>query len=408
MDPMELKTIYIADDNITDRLILETTLKKLGFRVRAFLNGTDIYNAIYATDTPVIALLDWLMPGRNGVDICKSLSDEPPQQPVYLIVVTSRSEKDDIAFALENGANDFVSKPFNVPELKARVDVGIRFLKLHKQLIDSNSRLLEYTRHVESLAEERAVQLVQADRLSTIGLLSAGMAHEINNPTSFVAINIQTLEENLQSITNALKPGATETELQKAAILIDVIPEILHEMKNGVARIKTIVNGLKTYSHMSQNEHTKFTINDCIESALQLCANKLKYHVTINKEFSSRTPIYGNMGQIEQVFINLLTNAADAIESTGKEGFLHITTEDRGGRVVSVIRDTGPGVPESKIEQVFMPFFTTKPVGKGTGLGLSISKNIINDHKGELLLENHPDGGAVFTVILNAHGEVQS
>jgi C4-dicarboxylate-specific signal transduction histidine kinase len=403
----KIDTLFIADDNLIDRMILEKTLQKFGYSVVTFENGELILKEIQKATRPVLAVLDWLMPGMDGVEVCKLLIKDPPNVPVYLIIVTSRTDKNDVAYALENGADDFVAKPFSQVELRARINVGVRLLTLRQQLIDSNTRLLEYTRSMEALAAERAEQLVRADRLSTIGILSAGMAHEINNPSSFVAINIQTLEENMPLIGAVLKEGASEEQIKSAENFISTIPEILAEMKSGMARIKTIVNGLKTYSHMSHEKRNWIEIEQCIHSALQLCENRLKYHIKVVKDFKKTPKIFGDANQIEQVLINLFTNAADAIEETGKDGTLYITTDFINEKVIVNVHDTGSGIPENKIEKIFMPFFTTKPIGKGTGLGLSISRNIINDHKGELLIENHPEGGANFKIILNGPREIE-
>ncbi len=395
-----LKTIYIADDNAVDRMILQATLQKMGFEVTAFSSGIAIYEALRKADQPLIALLDWLMPDRNGVDICNDLSLDPPQSPLHTIIVTSRTDKSDVAFALENGADDFVAKPLDLAELRARINVGIRLLTFRQQLLDSNERLLDHTKIVEELAAARAEQLIRADRLSTIGILSAGIAHEINNPTSFVSVNIQTLEENLPVLNSAMNDYPSEEQKQMARFFLATFPEIVGEMKNGIARIRNIVNGLKTYAYAGPEKHDWFIIDDCIESALQLCANRLKYHVTVRKQFAAPLRVHGDKYQIEQVFVNLFTNAADAIEETGTDGTLELSTEYSNEKVIVSIHDTGPGIPAGALEKIFMPFYTTKAIGKGTGLGLSISKNIITDHKGELIVENHPGGGALFLITL--------
>lgn len=400
-------TIFIADDSMIDRLILEKTLKNFGYTVTSFDNGESVYKKILAAEQPVLVLLDWLMPGMDGVKVCQALVENPPVVPVYAIIVTSRTDSNDVAFALDNGADDFVAKPYNQIELRARINVGVRLLTLRQQLIESHKNLLEYSKSMEKLAAERAEQLVRADRLSTIGVLSAGMAHEINNPASFVAINIQTLEENMHVIEDALGNDTNVERIDLAKKFITNVPEILQEMKSGMTRIRTIVNGLKTYSHMSHEKREWFEIERCIDSALKLCENRLKYQISVIKDFKNSRKVYGDSNQIAQVFINLFTNAADAIEEHSKEGKLFITTEWNNGKVIVKVRDTGPGIPDSKMEKICMPFFTTKPVGKGTGLGLSISSNIINDHKGELLIGNHPEGGAVFTIILNGSREAE-
>jgi C4-dicarboxylate-specific signal transduction histidine kinase len=336
------------------------------------------------------------------------LSVSPPPEPVYTIIVTSRTEKRDIAYALENGADDYITKPFDIAELRARINVGIRLLTFKRQSIDSNARLLEYTKQMEKLAEDRAEQLVRADRLSTIGRLSAGIAHEINNPCSFIAVNIQTIEEHWELIVDAFAGVLSDEKKAEAGRFASMMPDIIDEMKSGVTRIKRIVNGLKTYAHPLSGKSSPFRLDACIESALQLCANKLKYHVRVKTELTATPKIFGDLYQIEQVFVNLFTNAADAIEESGKDGTLTVTTKEEGGFVIAAVRDSGPGFPKTVLENLFVPFKTTKPVGNGTGLGLSISRNIVKDHKGDLIIENHPDGGAYCKVMLPGMGrEVQ-
>lgn len=395
-----IESIYIADDSNTDRMILEAILKKLGYKVTSFATGTAVFDAIQLISEPIIILLDWLMPDRSGIDICMELVKRPPPGLIYIIIATSRSDKSDIAYALENGADDFITKPFDKTELRARINAGIRLLTFHEHLIASNQRLITYTKKIEQLADSRAQQLLHADRLSTIGVLSAGIAHEINNPTSFVSINIQTLEENFPLLTELSTNSSTDEQKQKALNFIAIMPEIFNEMKNGVARIRNIVNGLKIYAHVPTKEHKWFSVDECIESALLFCSNRLKGFSSIKKELSKLPQIFGNQDQLEQVLVNLFTNAVDAIEDTKKKGTLAISTKLEDEKVIISVHDNGPGVPKDKLDEIFMPFFTTKPIGKGTGLGLSISKNIISDHQGELLVSNNPDGGAVFKIIL--------
>ena len=397
--------VFIADDNNVDRTILESALRKLGFAVVTFSSGIAAHAAIREACTPLIAVLDWMMPDRSGVAICKDISDNPPPNPVYLLVVTSRIAKSDIAFALDNGANDHVAKPFDIAELQARINVGVRLLESRQQVLDSNQRLLEHTKNIEALAEARAEQLVHADRLSTVGILAAGMAHEINNPTSFIAVNIQTLAENLPVLLAGSKDNASGEQRKKAAGFLAEIPEILAEMTSGVDRIRRIVTGLKSYVRSGPAKPEWVNIDDSIEAALHLCANRLKYHVTVVKNFSDTPPVKLDINQIEQVFVNLFTNAADAIEGTGKDGVLAISTENTDGSIVVTVHDSGPGIPASALKKMFTPFFTTKPTGKGTGLGLSISSNIIMEHGGELFAANHPGGGALFTIRLPAKRE---
>jgi two-component system, NtrC family, sensor kinase len=393
-------TVLVADDSDIDRMVIESALQKLGYQTQCFDSGASILKAIMKSDRPLIALLDWIMPDGNGVDICRDLSTTPPAHPVYIIMLTGKTEKTDIAYALENGADDYIVKPFNVVELKARICVGIRLIDSKQRLIEINERLLDHTKHIEGIAEARAEQLIQADRLSTIGMLSAGIAHEINNPCSFIAVNIQTLEDSWPIMADALDENASIERKQKAYEILSMAPEIVAEMKNGVTRIKNIVGSLKTYIYPNSEKSTWFRVEYSVESALQLCANRLKYHITVEKTFAETPEVFGDRLQLEQVFVNLFTNAADAMEETQKDGLLSITTELRNDTVITYVRDTGPGISKTVFDKIFLPFLTTKPVGKGTGLGLSISRNIMKAHGGDLEAENMPGKGARFKVLM--------
>lgn len=396
-----MNTVFIADDNNTDRMILENALLKIGFSTRTFDSGLSIFRAIVESDSPVVALLDWVMPDKSGVDICRTLTMSPPQQPVYAIVITSRTEKADIAYALENGADDYVAKPFDIPELGARIKAGFRLINAKRQLMDNNARLIEYARRLEGIADERTEQLTRADRLSTIGILSAGIAHEINNPCSFISVNLQTLEENMPPIIRAIDKNSSEDEREAAGKITALYPEIFREMKNGIARIRNIINGLKTYVHPVCGNNTGFSIESCIDSALHLCENCLKYNITVKKEYSETPDVFGDQTEIEQVFINLFTNAADAIEESKNKGILTITTACEDDNVIINVRDSGPGIPEEVMNKMFLPFHTRKPAGKGTGLGLYISKNIMKSNRGDIQVKNRPEGGACFTLRLS-------
>lgn len=393
--------IIIADDNPTDRLILRSILESMGHVVSIFDNGIEAYNAIYTSNEPTISILDWHMPEMDGVTICHKLFNDPPKHPFYNIIITGKTLEENINKALEMGANDYIEKPIKPLELKARINAGLRMLSIAELQLKSNARLLDYTTRIEEIAQERAQQLVHAERLSSLGILSAGLAHEINNPVSFISVNIDTLEENCVILKNALNnKNMSPEEIRRAELFINTIPEILAEMKSGIGRIREIINGLKTYVHKNNSNKTTFYINDCIDSAISLCQNKLKDKVSLNLKLDKNFPIFGSANEIEQIIINLLINATDAIESFKENGNISISTFKNDNNVIIEITDDGPGIPKDKIENIFTPFFTTKEVGKGTGLGLSISQNIIKSYNGSLLAENNEFAGAKFTIIL--------
>ncbi len=395
--------IIIAEDSITDSTIAQATLRAFGYETEVFSDGESALSAIRRATKPVLALIDWSMPGADGVTVCKQVISDPPIHPVHTIIITSRDSNKDKAYALEHGAGDFIAKPFDPQVLRARVSVGVRLLTTLMEHRKSNARLLEYTKKIEIMAEERASQLVHADRLSTIGTLSAGIAHEINNPATFISVNISTLRRNAAILANVLENECNETNRKRAAMFLRTLPEMLDEMDNGIARIREIVTGLKTYIYKSTQNSQGFSINDCIENSLKLCYNRLKYNFEVQKMLNDVPSVRGVSQQIEQVLVNLIINAADAIDDTGKKGSITISSQYRNGTVTVTVADDGPGIPKNDLNSVFNPFFTTKPVGKGTGLGLSISANIIREHRGTIDVENRPEGGTEFRINIPAY-----
>lgn len=393
--------IIIADDNPTDRVIIETILNDIGFKGIAFNNGIDAYNAINTSKEPVIAILDWEMPGLNGIDICQRLYNDPPQQPFHIIIVTAKTTEHYIYEALDKGANDFIEKPIKSFELKARIKAGLRILSIAELQIESNVRLLDYTTRIEQLAQERAQQLIHAERLSSLGVLSAGLAHEINNPVSFISVNINTLEENFPKLNSLLSGNNVKAEdYEKGKAFLETMPEILDEMKSGIDRIMEIINGLKTYVYKDNSQKKHFSIIKCINEAIKLCKNRLKYNITLMLNLIDDFELFGSENEMQQIFVNLLINATDAIEGHKTKGTISVSTRSTNNNFLITIEDNGPGLPEDKTNQIFTPFFTTKEVGKGTGLGLSISQNILKKYNGEIYAENIPNGGAKFNIIL--------
>jgi len=269
-------------------------------------------------------------------------------------------------------------------------------------------------------------QLVQNEKLACIGQLAAGVAHEINTPVGFVASNFQTLEGYLKKIRDLLTMhdkfiGQIET-LEKKELLnkidsisqardamkIDFILEDLHELfddsKEGLERITNIVQNLRDFSRIDQpGSLDEYNINDGIEATLAVAKNEIKYDADIKMDLSKVPPVLCHSSQINQVFLNVLVNASQAIKSQEKDdrGTITIRTYATDDDVVCEISDDGPGITPDILSKVFDPFFTTKPVGKGTGLGLSVSYDIIvNKHKGELLADSTVGEGTKFTIKL--------
>lgn len=257
-------------------------------------------------------------------------------------------------------------------------------------------------------------QLLHSEKMASIGQLAAGVAHEINNPIGFVNSNVGTLHEYLQDLLRVLDTyerhdallqgdAAATQEIRdvRDAVNLDFLREdsvaLLTESKEGLARVRKIVQNLKDFSHAGHGEWQLADLHKELESTLNIVWNEIKYKATVVKEFGELPEVECLPSELNQVFMNLLVNAAHAISN---QGIITIRTAPQGEDVLIEIADTGEGIPPEHIPRLFEPFFTTKPVGKGTGLGLSLSYGIVNKHHGKIDVESTPGKGTVFRVRL--------
>ncbi len=255
--------------------------------------------------------------------------------------------------------------------------------------------------------------VLQQEKMASIGQLAAGVAHEINNPTGFITSNLGTLEKYVSKLTEFINFQTSEIaslstsekielmKKQRSKLKVDYIlndvGDLVKESLDGADRIKKIVQNLKSFSRIDDSENQSADINECIESTLNIVWNELKYKTTVKKEYGDLPHAICNPQQINQVFMNLLVNAAQAIETQGE---ILIKTWNGGGSVHISITDTGCGIPQDKISKIFEPFYTSKEVGQGTGLGLSIAYDIVKKHNGEILITSEPGKGTTFKVTL--------
>ncbi len=281
------------------------------------------------------------------------------------------------------------------------VDRGIRQLKSTLQKKKSKLQLIENYKKLKEIKS----QLIQSEKMASIGTISAGIAHEINNPLSFLLTNSEVLKEYLDLLMgyiSKLENGFAENDDKgKLKENIDYIltdtPMLMRESLEGIERIREIINGLRVFSRADDGEIKEFNINACIESSLRLVSNELKHKCKIGKRLESQAKIKGSEGQIIQVLTNLIVNGAQAIEEFG---IIEINSKDENDNVVISIKDNGKGISKENLNNLFTPFFTTKPAGQGTGLGLSISYGIVKRHKGTINVESSIGIGTVFNISL--------
>lgn len=282
-------------------------------------------------------------------------------------------------------------------------------LRAMTRALETEHRKLEQAYNDLKLAQAK---VVQQEKMATIGQLAAGVAHEINNPTGFIMSNLGSLQKYAERLKTFIRlqsdalAGLPEEVLQPIAdqrrmLKIDAITEdlgsLLRESLDGAERITKIVQDLKSFSRVDEPEMKRVDINAGIESTINIVWNELKYKASITKEYGPIPPIMCNAGQLNQVFMNLLVNAAHAIE---KQGLITIRTWNEGGNVNVAISDTGCGIPPEQVGRIFEPFYTTKPVGQGTGLGLAIACDIVKKHNGTIEVVSEVGKGTTFTIRL--------
>ena len=257
-------------------------------------------------------------------------------------------------------------------------------------------------------------QLLQSEKMASIGQLAAGVAHEINNPIGYVYSNLGTLEKYVQDTfgmiglyeqaVGAIADEAVRARLQAAMEKLDVaflkedLRALMAESKDGITRVKQIVQNLKDFSHVDASDEWRFAdLRKGLDSTLNIVSNEIKYKADVIREYGDIPEIECLPSQLNQVFMNLLVNAAHAIE---ERGAITVRTGAHGGEVWVEIADTGKGISPENMQKIFDPFFTTKPIGQGTGLGLSLSYGIIQKHHGRIEVQSEVGKGTAFRVWL--------
>jgi two-component system NtrC family sensor kinase len=415
--------ILIAEDDYVSRLLVKKAVKKIGHEVLEAENGKIAWE-MFVKHEPDMIISDWMMPEMDGIQLCRHIRGSKKKTYSYIILLTAKDKTTDLVEVFEAGADDYIIKPFKPDELRSRINSGERITKLESQhhamqeeLIQKNSKL---DQTLKTLKATQA-QILQSEKMASIGQLAAGVAHEINNPIGFISSNLEALNDYMQDVNTlidryqqllaAIKAaggGEGEVKAKVSAIteyeeqieieyLKDDIPELLSDCKEGTGRVGRIVGDLKSFAHPGNDKKTLIDINKGIESTLNVVYNELKYKATVTKNLGDILRVEGYPQKLNQVFMNILVNAGQAIEEKGE---IKIETLTRDGNAVIRISDTGCGIEKENISKIFDPFFTTKEIGKGTGLGMNIAYNIIQEHKGTIEIDSEVGKGTTFIITL--------
>ena len=359
--------ILIVDDDESCRILLKAILVQQGHEVLECQDAFEAMTALKAPDAPTLIILDWQMPQKTGLKVCREIREMPDSESKYVIMLTARSERDDILAGLRVGANDYLTKPIQAMEIKSRVDVGISILELKKVI-----------------ALQQA-SLMNSARIAAIGELAAGVAHEINNPLAIIQLNVDCLSD-------------IKTKFPADR---DLVKSACETVSSSVDRIAQILKGLKYFAMEADDEPNEKTgLSWLIMSTLALCNSRYKNH-GVELVWEPRTQAIEFeccSGQILQVLYHLLNNAFQAVLPLA-EKWIHLDVQEIGPDIQISITDSGRGIAPNLRPKLMLPFFTTRQPGQGQGLGLSITKGIVEKHGGKLWLdENSPNTRFVITL----------
>ncbi|NOX33691.1 MAG: response regulator [Deltaproteobacteria bacterium] len=369
---------------------------------------------------------DWMMPEMDGIELCRKIRASGKKTYSYIMLLTAKDKTSDLVEVFEAGADDYIIKPFKPDELRSRINTGERIVKLESEHHELQQKLIRNNKKLDQALENLKAtqsQILQSEKMASIGQLSAGVAHEINNPIGFIGSNLDALSDYMKDLDTLMghhrklsrvleKSGPenlsdevknqikTITECEKDIeidYLMEDIPELLNDCKDGTKRVGRIVGDLKSFAHPGNDKQMLFDINKGLESTLNVVNNEIKYKATVTRDLGEIPLVEGFPQKLNQVFMNILVNAAQAIEEKGE---IKIQTRKEGKDVKIFISDTGCGIKKENLSKIFDPFFTTKEIGKGTGLGMNIAYNIIKDHKGKIDVKSVPGKGTTFEITL--------
>jgi two-component system NtrC family sensor kinase len=359
-----------------------------------------------------LVITDVMMPGRNGVELLREIKSRYPETAVIIVSAIDRSQR--VRDALRLGASDYLIKPCEMDVLALSVERSLERRSLQRTARSYKNHLerqnVELIRRKAEL-EHLQTQLVHSEKMASLGQLSAGIAHELNNPAGFIYGNMDILRQYLSQLENLFNAYDKVALCGDDALLINALKErvgyeriradlnsILSDCHEGAQRICAVVQNLRLFSRLDEAELKQVDIHDGLDSTVRLLSQYFGAgRIELRRDYGNLPLIGCYAGQLNQVWMNLLVNAAQALDGTGE---VRISTRVADDSVVVALSDTGCGIPENQISKIFDPFFSTKPIGEGTGLGLSISHGIIERHGGMITVDSEVGVGTTFTVTI--------
>jgi signal transduction histidine kinase len=405
------RSLLVVDDEASVRQLFAECLGARYYCTTA--TNAEEALGLLARSAFALVLTDVNMPGLSGIELLRRVVAQYPDTAVVVVSAIDRTQR--VLDAIRLGASDYLVKPIELDVLELAVE---RALERRALLRDARRYKQDLERRNAELAARKAqlerlqAQIVHSEKMASLGQLAAGVAHELNNPAGFIYGNMDFLEEHATALESLLALYDSASLPEEARVRAEALRRaagyeagalgdlrsIVADCREGAERIRNVVQNLRTFSRLDEAEFKQVDIHEGIDATVRLLSRYYSSgRVQLSRDYGQLPPVGCYAGQLNQVWMNLLANAAQAVEAAGG-GEVSVKTSVESGQVTVAVTDTGCGIAPEHLRKIFDPFFTTKPVGEGTGLGLSVTYSIVQRHGGTIRVRSQQGKGTTFLV----------